>query len=1213
MANQKLLKKVAPVVLSAAMVMTSMPAAAMAADFSDSDVVADTVEAEETQESEADVEVDTEDPADVEDVDVTEDNASDAEEPAEETESDEEALFTSETSNEEFSDQVSAEQTEGEAYVLMNIPYDDFYKAELKNNDVKVDAFTSAKLNKSRTAGMMNGNSAYHTDVEGTNLAGVTFPVKVSDLALLKDQKKVTDDDSVTITVTNKGQTASNTYTGKDSLIENASYSYYVLSEVPGYYKELTVNEDGSFTFSDVKGAQEKTVEATAELKTQSKYGDYQLKINNETFSSLISTSTDKIYGATVNTTDGTEYGMRHLENIWKGYELAWCTGFTTSVHGCPTSSEHYKSMMGKTIDSVTYYTDKGIITFDVNDEKVLTKTGVKATVANIHTTDTEAAVTLDGTLPEGFAAKYTVDGTEVAYADGKITTGTLAAGSHTLVISDENGEYAPIQASFYAKEAAVPAAYDAENSKLVPAEGSTEEQLTAYIKTITAVTVGDKTYQATGKGSKVIVKEDGTLDLTGIEVTNGTKFVVTSSGYDDFAFDYEVAEYKYVYAGLTWAQYWAAEGVYAAGDATASTDKDTKGEADLGAFDAVTRATTNHGLHRGSFQTTAVIKGEKGSYAVSYWEGQSTVVFTDGTKATYSRGTLTFEDGTTDEMLDYEVSGLKYVPVKVKTSDYEDFKKAYAVVENDGTLVGGYGEHNLQSYNLTADVTANTNGLKTATKNEDGTFSFSARANGTDSGVKDAALKKAANIITTVKEASGNYGEFLRVDLTENYGDLGGAMQAVKWTYYGNDSSYANAIQSYGTKFAADNWMHKSMGIQLGLTKSLRCQLPEGYDGTGYWTLTVYALGYEDFTVQFQATDANIVKSAKEEVDTTALEAVIAEAKALKESDYTPASWVNVANELEECEEMLANIDKQTQNGVDEQITHLREAIDSLVKAEFKLNAASGTLYTQDKISTTLKVTTNLAGTVTWKSSNTKVAVVDSKGVVTAKAAGTANITATLNGKTATYKVTVKNAMSINKTAVTVYVGGTPASYTLKATSAIGGTVKYATSSKNVATVSSKGVVTAKKAGTAVITATAGKAKITCKVTVKNPGIAAKAAKTTIYTKGQTVNSKGVVTAKKAGTVKITVQVGKYKKAVTLKVKNASLKLAKAAATIKKGKTTTIKVSAVPSGKVTYTSSNKKVATVTSKGVVKGVKKGTAVITVKCSGMTAKFKVTVK
>ena len=123
-----------------------------------------------------------------------------------------------------------------------------------------------------------------------------------------------------------------------------------------------------------------------------------------------------------------------------------------------PTSSEHYKSMMGKTIDSVTYYTDKGIITFDVNDEKVLTKTGVTAEVTGIHTTDTEAVVTLDGTLPEGFAAKYAVDGTEVVYADGKITTGTLEAGSHTLVISDTNGEYAPIQATFSVKEAAVPA-----------------------------------------------------------------------------------------------------------------------------------------------------------------------------------------------------------------------------------------------------------------------------------------------------------------------------------------------------------------------------------------------------------------------------------------------------------------------------------------------------------------------------------------------------------------------------------------------------------------------------------------------------------------------------------------------------------------------------------------------------------------------------------
>ena len=106
------------------------------------------------------------------------------------------------------------------------------------------------------------------------------------------------------------------------------------------------------------------------------------------------------------------------------------------------------------------------------------------------------------------------------------------------------------------------------------------------------------------------------------------------------------------------------------------------------------------------------------------------------------------------------------------------------------------------------------------ATKNEDGSFTFGKRQTGTDSGVLDKALVKDEGVTVNVLESDdiGAYGEFMRVDLKGNYGDLGSRMQAVCWTYYGNDNKYETPVISYGTKFAAANWMHKVNGIQLGL-----------------------------------------------------------------------------------------------------------------------------------------------------------------------------------------------------------------------------------------------------------------------------------------------------------------------------------------------------------------------------------------------------------
>ena len=396
--------------------------------------------------------------------------------------------------------------------------------------------------------------------------------------------------------------------------------------------------------------------------------------------------------------------------------------------------------------------------------------------------------------------------------------------------------------------------------------------------------------------------------------------------------------EYSYVYAGLTWQEYWANEGVYNAGDVTTSNEKDTKGEYDKGAFDTVTRATTNHGLHRGSYQCMATIDTEDGKkYELAGWTGDAKnqiMILTDGTQLSYSKGVITNTDGTTSKLSSYEVTGIKYVPVKVKTSDLADFEQHYKVVKNGEKLYGGFGENKLSSYEYTAAVNADTNGLKTAVKNADGTYSFSARQTGSGKSFAEQDISVAANITSTVKDATGSYGEFLRVDINgDGYGALGAMMQAVKWTYYGNDATRTNAVATYGTKFAADNWMHKVMGIQLGLTDSARCQLPAGYDGTGYWSLTVYALGYTDTTIDFEATDANIVKVKAPVSDTSKLSAAIAAADALNEADYTAESWAAMKLEYEEAVDALAVAEYQAD--VDEATEHLTAAINALVKVD--------------------------------------------------------------------------------------------------------------------------------------------------------------------------------------------------------------------------------------------------------------------------------------
>lgn len=122
-----------------------------------------------------------------------------------------------------------------------------------------------------------------------------------------------------------------------------------------------------------------------------------------------------------------------------------------------------------------------------------------------------------------------------------------------------------------------------------------------------------------------------------------------------------------------------------------------------------------------------------------------------------------------------------------------------------------------------------------------------------------------------------------------------------------------------------------------------------------------------------------------------------------------------------------------------------------------------------------------NPKGETTWSSSNPQIATVSSQGVITGKKKGTAVITAINNGVTMNCKVTVKN-ISLNKTKATVTVG-----YTTKLKlDGAKSKVKWKSSNKSVATVTSKGVVKGKKIGKTTISAKYKGKTYKCKVTVK-------------------------------------------------------------------------------------------------------------------------------
>lgn len=722
-------------------------------------------------------------------------------------------------------------------YVLMNIPYNEFYKAELGENAAAVDAVSSATKNKTRNGSLAGGS--YHVNRDGSDITGVTYPVRVktSDLSGLK---QVTNSDSVSITVKNKkGEDETTIYTGKDALFESASYSYYALSDTPSYYKEATLT-NGKWTFGKATGAASEDTAKIAKFKAPGHHADYEMEIESDKIA-----KGKKVYAVVLTTTDGNTYGLHHVTEIWHVTKL----GFKADP-----------ALVGKTISAVTYYTEDGVI--KLNLAKKLYATTAKAAEADFSSGETTVSFSND--LPSDFDAEYSV------------------------TVDDKGSNF----------------------------------------------------FQYNPKTRKVTWNKDA-------EAPSGTyQLVITDKNNNYVPIIAQINLNVYAYAAVPYDEYWKSEGVYLSGDnwkassgvadrTQTSKDGTTIEEHDKGAFDAVSRATTNHGLHRGSFQQSVVIHGTKDGKAYDYhpvsWTDSNNFVDADG--STYNKTAI--------DMTSYNITGIKYVPVKVSSSDFADFCKQYTVTKNGEKLQGGYSELNLNAYTAVAAVDKDTNGLKEVTKKGD-SFSFGARKTGTGSGIQGQPQKTAdAGIAAAVKDYSGSFGEMLRVDLdntkdnTKYYGDLGGHMQTVVWKYYGTDESNTTPLATYGTKFAADDWMHKTMGIQLGLTDSLRAKLPKGTDGTGKWTITIYALGYSDTTYTVNVTAKNLPKKVEPmtEEQRTKLESLRNEAKTLldaaaDQNNLTPKE-AELKKHYNEIVELLKKSDANT-----EEAKELIDEVPSLIKA---------------------------------------------------------------------------------------------------------------------------------------------------------------------------------------------------------------------------------------------------------------------------------------
>ncbi len=320
---------------------------------------------------------------------------------------------------ESIADTSANEVEDGYSYVLMNIPYAEFYAAELEAGSPAVDAVASATKNKPRTGTLAGGS--YHVDPEGTDISGVIYPVKVGKGFQLDPAKQITDESSVTITVTNRGQETTTEYTGRNALFEAPDYSWYALSaeEVPAFFKEVRSNH-GNTSFGAAVG-EILTAQATAEVKAKARHADYAIKLTPD--EGVLDQAADVVNAVVLTDSEGNTYGLRHVVNIWRVLEV----GFNRD--------EPAGALAGKKITNIRYFKQNGIVDLTVDIDVPVLSTAVTLDKTSVSLLAGKTAALTSTVDPEqaGQAVTWTSSDENVVTVDENGVLTAIAAGTATV------------------------------------------------------------------------------------------------------------------------------------------------------------------------------------------------------------------------------------------------------------------------------------------------------------------------------------------------------------------------------------------------------------------------------------------------------------------------------------------------------------------------------------------------------------------------------------------------------------------------------------------------------------------------------------------------------------------------------------------------------------------------------------------------------------